>query len=266
MRFKKYFILINTYWQRGLTHRFTIFAYRIGEMAEILILVLMWTQIYESSAVISAFTYQQMLTYVLVGNLFQAAVRSWGEQDVSRHIKDGRLSVFLVKPVSYLQYIIFQEIGRNSLPSILSVLSQATVIAFFYNRLLIHTNVGMIAVIICMLAISFFLELLLAFLIGLIAFWTDEVDGLYATIGRLKKFFSGGYFPLSLLPISVAQASFWLPFGYSFYVPTQLFLEKFDIRTGIKGILVQIAWLFILYGIIRFVWQKGIRRYEGVGI
>jgi ABC-2 type transport system permease protein len=108
--------------------------------------------------------------------------------------------------------------------------------------------------------------MLLSFLIGLIAFWTDEVSGIESTYERLKKFFSGGYFPLSLLPPSFLNLSYALPFAYSIYVPSQLYLNKLDIGTGLRGIGVQVTWILILFGVIHVVWKRGLRRYEGVGI
>jgi ABC-2 type transport system permease protein len=106
----------------------------------------------------------------------------------------------------------------------------------------------------------------MSYLIGLVAFWTDEVSGLYATIDRLKKFLSGGYFPLNLLPLTYIKISYALPFSYSFFVPTQLYLGKINIATAINGIYVQGAWIILLALIIALVWRRGIRRYEGVGI
>ena len=108
--------------------------------------------------------------------------------------------------------------------------------------------------------------MLLSYLIGLIAFWTDEVDGIYSSIDSLKRFFSGGYFPLSLLPQSFVTLSFLLPFAYSIYVPTQLYLRKIDLTTGLKGVAVQLIWIGVLSLIIKFVWTRGLKNYEGVGI
>jgi ABC-2 type transport system permease protein len=113
---------------------------------------------------------------------------------------------------------------------------------------------------------AFTSELFLSFLIGLVAFWADEVDGLYTTVTRLKKFLAGGYFPLSLLPPFYMKLSLSLPFAYSFFVPTQLYLGKMSLVAGLRGLGVQIAWILLLYGIIRLIWKRGIRKYEGVGI
>lgn len=263
---KKFLTIVKAFWQRALTYRFTVLAYRIGEIGETLVLVLMWTAIYGGQRVIGGLTLQEMITYILIGNFFNAIIRNFLSSVIARDIKDGRLSMFLIKPMSYFNYILSQEIGRISLATMMSVLSSVIVIVFFINTFIWNFDAAYFLVIVAMVILAFITELLISYLIGLIAFWTDEVDGIYATIDRIKKFFSGGYFPINLLPVMFVQISFAIPFAYSFFVPAQLYLKKLDLSMGLKGLLVQIIWIFVLYGIINVVWGRGLKRYEGVGI
>ncbi len=117
-----------------------------------------------------------------------------------------------------------------------------------------------------MILLAFVIEMLLGFIIGMIAFWSDEVDGIQTTIDRIKRFFSGGYFPLSLLPVGVLAVSNYFPFAYSFFVPAQLYLKKITIAEGLHGIGIQIAWIILLSIILAFVWKRGLIKYEATGI
>lgn len=263
---KKYLTIINVYWQRAITYRSAVFAYRVGEMAEVLILILMWSSIYDKQEIIKGFTLPEMITYVLIGNLFHAITRNFLTNIVAYDIKEGRLSTFLLQPISYFYFILSRELGRLSVALLLSVSSQIIVILFFLNKFIINLDIIYLSVIVFMIILAFINELLISYLIGLIAFWADEVDGIYATVERLRKFFSGGYFPLNFLPPVFVTASFSLPFAYSFFVPAQLYLKKIDISAGIRGIFVQLIWIAVLYGIIRFLWKRGLKKYEGVGI
>lgn len=266
LRMKKYTTLIKAFWQRALHYRFTVFAYRVGEVAEVLILILMWTTIYAGQSSIKGFTLQEMITYILIGNVFNGIVRNWLSGMVASDINEGRLSMFLVKPMSYLSYVCTKEIGRITLPVLMSVLSQILVILCFSNTFIWNLDWGYVLVISAMIGLAFISELLLSYLVGLVAFWTDEVDGLYTTMERIKKFFSGGYFPLTLLPAVFVQISFFLPFAYSFFIPAQIYLKKMDLSVGVYGLGVQVVWIAILYGVIRIVWRRGLRRYEATGI
>lgn len=263
---KKYLTLINTTWQRALTYRFTVFAYRIGEMLEIIVLIFMWSAIYSDQQLIKGYTLQEMITYILIGNLINVAVRNWLSESVSRDIKNGTLSTFLTKPIEYINYMFFREVGRISVAFIMSIISQMIIILFFLDKIILRFDFLCLLLIMAMIILAFITEWLISYLIGLIAFWTDEVDGIQATASRLRKFFAGGYFPLSLLPTVFVNISFALPFAYSFFVPTQLYLGKIDLATGVKGIAIQIIWIFLLLLIVKTVWKKGLKKYEGVGI
>ncbi len=263
---KKYLTLARTALSRGITYRFTIMAYRVGEIFEVLFLILMWTAIYRDHSSVNGYTLEQMITYVLVGNMVRVLTRNFLEEHIGMEIKNGTLSLFLVKPMSYLRYCMVRESGRVVLPGLVSVASQVVVIFFFLNRFLSPSSVAHLAVAIAMIFLSFILELLLSFLVGLVALWTDEVAGLYSTIERVRKFLAGGYFPISLLPPMYGTVSFFLPFAYSFFLPTQLYLGKVTWQKGIQGLGIQLIWIMLLYIIIRLVWRRGIRRYEGIGI
>lgn len=263
---KKTLTIINVFWQRALTYRFTVMAYRVGEVCELLVLILMWTSIYKAGAAVGNLNLKEMISYILVGNFFNAVIRNFLSSAIARDIREGTLSMFLIRPMSYFRYVLTREIGRISLATLLSALTQLIVISFFYRIFVINLEIKYLLLIGIMVLLAFVFELLLSFLIGLIAFWTDEVDGIYSTVERIKKFFSGGYFPINLLPIIFVRVSFMLPFSYAFYVPAQLYLKKIDLRTGLKGLLVQVAWILIIYFIIQVVWKRGLQKFEGVGI
>src|SRR4051812_6761797 len=94
---KQAFTIISLAWQKNLTYRFTVLMYRIGELAEILVLILMWSAVYASTGgLIKGFTLNEMITYVLIGNLCSVAVRNFLPSFVSRDINEGRLSAALV--------------------------------------------------------------------------------------------------------------------------------------------------------------------------
>lgn len=240
--------------------------YRIGEVAELIALIFMWTAIYSSgSGIIKGFTLNEMITYVLIGNLCSVAVRNFLPGFVSRDINQGRLSMFLVKPISYVKYIFFNELGRAALAVLVSVLTQLVVITFFLHKITFNTDLAYLSLIACMIFFAFIIEWLMGFLVGTIAFWTDEVEGVQTTIDRVKRFFAGGYFPLSLLPTTLATLSIYLPFAYSFYVPAQLYLKKISLREGFIGLGTQLVWIGILCVILHFVWKRGLRKYEATG-
>src|SRR3989339_685674 len=70
------------------------------------------------------------------------------------------------------------------------------------------------------------------------------------------------FFSLSMLGFVFLNISLSLPFAYSFFVPTQLYLREIDIMVGVGGLFIQLIWIFIFYWAIRFFWQNRNKKEE----
>lgn len=254
-------------WQKVLTYRVSVVVYRFAEMFETLILIGMWTLIYsQSTGLIKGYTLPEMLTYVLIGGFCAAVTRNFIHGTISRDIDKGDLSLFLVKPVSYIKYNIYSQIGGLVLTLFVSIASQLAIIAFFLGKLVINSDAKVLVLMFCMLVLAFFIEMLIGLIVGFFAFWVgEEVGGFQQCAAVLKKFFSGGYFPLSLLPLSFSFVGYYLPFAYSYFVPAQLYLGKIDSQAAIKGIGIQLIWIIILSIVVRVMWNRGLKQYEASG-
>lgn len=254
-------------WQKVLVWRLSVFVYRLGEMLEKIILVSMWIFIYgSSSGMIKGYSMEEMVTYVLIGGLFSAMSFNliWGT--VSRDIERGDLSLFLVKPVSYIKYQIYTEFGGWALNILASILAQSVVIFLFIDKIIINTDFKTLSIISIMIFLTIFIEVLIGLLVGFIAFWSEgEVGGFHNLSSIIRKFFAGVFFPLSLLPTSLSFIGFYLPFAYSFFVPAQIYLGKMSMDMAWKGIVIQLVWILILSILVKIVWKKGLKKYEAVG-
>lgn len=262
----KYATIISAFWQRALTYRFTVVAYRVGDVLNMLFLIILWHAIFAGQDLVRGYTLQEMITYVIMGNFLVLFARTYQVEFVSSRIKDGRLTMFLVKPMHFLYFMTVSTFGRIAMLIVFSMLVQFPLMLFFRESIIWNTDINTWLVIVPMLSLAFLTELMISYLVASIAFWTDEVAGLHDTISKLRRIFAGDLFPLSFLPAIMIQASFLLPFAYAFFVPTQLYLNKISIETGLRGLAIQVFWVLALFIILRFVWNKGLKRYEGVGI
>ncbi|MCU0679061.1 MAG: ABC-2 family transporter protein [Planctomycetes bacterium] len=264
--FKKYLAIINTEFERQMTYRIDFFGFRLANFLEIASQLVIWTVIYNKTEMVSGYTYEEMVTYVVVGWLFWFLTANYGFADnVARDIQLGRLSNFLLKPVSYIKYMTVLSLGRVSLALFSGVLLQAVVIVILH-RIIVSPDFINILIIIPMIIVGYFVQLFLAVLTGFIAFWTTEINGIFRFIAVLTRFLSGTLFPISLLPMTMVKINSAFPFVYTFFVPTQLYLGKMSALEGLRGLGLEILWLFALYGIIKIVWRFGLKKYESVGI
>lgn len=261
---KRFLAITRVYWQRTLTYRAVVFVYRLSDLIEMGMLLILWHAIYQTRDLVQGMTFNEMITYVLVGGLFWEMTRNFSNDEVDRAIETGRLSAFLVKPMSFFRYYLAMSLGR-SMHAVLA-LSTRIIILFIASSYLTSSLTWQSGVAIAiMLILGFITELFTNFIVALSAFWTEETDPFHAAYRSLQRFLAGGYFPLSLLPVGLFTATLWLPFAYRFFVPMQIFLGRMTATEAIKGIAIQIGWILLLYGVIQIVWRKGLKKFEGTG-
>lgn len=263
---KKQFAIVKTAWSRGLAYRFSVVMFRLSDTVELVAQLVIWVTVFGSRDVVGGYRQDEMITYVIIGYTMHVMTRNFLNQPVSDDIEKGTLSQFLVKPIQYISYIMTREVGRNGLTWSFSVATQMIFVALFWKHMLPPSSAAAAAIIVVMLLLAVLINLFISFLVGCVAFWTVETLGAQVFLQTLRRMFAGNFFPLNLLPVGFVTASFLLPFSYSFFVPMQLYLGKMSIVEGFAGIGVEAVWIVLLYGITRFVWAKGMRAYESVGI
>ena len=264
---KKYLAIIKTEFQRQMTYRWDFVGFRVANLLEISAQLIIWTVIFKEQNIIQGYTYEEMMTYILVGWIFLFLTNSYGYEDnIARDIHEGRLSNFLLKPISYLKYSVALSFGRVSLALVSCVVLSGLLILFFQESILGPSNIINIFIIIIMVFLGYIIRLFLSIIVGFIAFWTVDISGPHYSINIIIKFLAGAYFPMNLLPAVFLNISLAFPFVYTFYFPASLYLGKISATQGLIGLGVEIIWLVLLYFIIKILWKFGLRKYEGVGI
>jgi len=260
-------MIISNEIQRQFVYRASILAYAVGNIAELVALTVIWTIVYRNIDVIKGYTAPEMISYVVFAWFFSFLTTTYAfETNIARDIHLGTLSNLLVKPQSYIRYVMAVATGRISIAFLVVLVQGVLVFSFFRHQLIFSLDFSRILLLFFMLVATFFINLLLSILIGFIAFWTTEINGIYYSIKVFSKFMSGTFFPIALLPAFLLKSSFFLPFVYTIFIPVQLYLGKISFAEGLKGLAIEILWLIVLYGIIKIVWRRGLKRYESVGI
>ncbi|MFA5925681.1 MAG: ABC-2 family transporter protein [Parcubacteria group bacterium] len=264
---KKYWHIITNEIQRQFTYRASIAAYAFGNIAELVALTVIWIIVYRNIDAIKGYSENEMISYVVFAWFFSFLTTTYAfERNVARDIHQGTLSNLMVKPQSYIRYMMAVATGRISIAFSIVLVQAVIVFSFFRSEIIFSLDIPKFLVLVFMLIATYLINLFLSILIGFIAFWTTEINGTYYSIKVFSRFMSGTFFPISLLPVFFMKASFFLPFVYTIYIPVQLYLGKISFAEGLRGLAIEIGWLVVLYVIIKIVWRLGLKKYESVGI
>jgi ABC-2 type transport system permease protein len=100
---------------------------------------------------------------------------------------------------------------------------------------------------------------------AMLAFWVLEVSTFIFILFAFEYLASGHLFPLDILPRGLEQALYFTPFPYQLYFPVSIYMGKTTGADLLRGLVIQGLWVIAAYGLARFAWRRGIKKYSAVG-
>jgi len=253
--------------ERSLEYRFEFFINIISTFFPIIIQVFLWFAIYSGTGQGQMYGYSlpQMLAYVAIAGAVGKFVVTGIEYMVNEDIHSGGLAVFLVKPVKYVRFRIFQVMGEKFTSSITMLIFTAAVIAVLRISVGFEINFWNILSFIIALLLAAFLNFYIFFLVSISAFWLTEVGRFFHALQVIIMVISGGVFPISVFGEGYVAVSRYFPFQYTTYFPIGVLTGAVNTTEIYTGIFLQIVWIIILWLVSNVLWRVGLKRYVAVG-
>jgi ABC-2 type transport system permease protein len=227
----------------------------------------LWHAATESSGgQIGGYEYRTMIFYfmivVFLDNLISPTEDDW---QIAADIRDGRLSALLLKPLNYMGYR-FTLFVSYRLTYFATIALPVGALLYFLRGFVVwpqHTETWLFFALSTVMAAG--LQFLLAYCLGLCAFWLLEVSTLILIVFSFEYFFSGMIFPLDLLPAWLQGFVKWSPLTYELFFPVQIVMERVQGRALWEGLAIQAGWLVVAFAAAQLVWRAGLRKYQAVG-
>lgn len=232
------------------------FVLKLSDFLGVVVLITLYSLIFLKTKFLNGYAQDEIITYILIGNIIGLTTSYFLHRLISSDLKNNDSKLLIYKPIKYLRTLLAKGLGRNIFPFLATLFLNLALLYLFIGNIPLNLEIHYLTTIFLMLVLAFIIEFLLAYLTRFFTFWAIESKKEYAILLRIKKFLAGSYFPLTLLPASLLNISLFMPFAYSFFVPTQLYLKKINIAIGLRGLLTQIIWILILYSAIYFLWWK----------
>lgn len=177
--------------------------------------------------------------------------------EISEEVKAGNLAYTLARPLGYPWYQVANSLG-GSVPRFVLNFLTATVVVGLGMRQVAGNLAGLLAFL-GMASLALLLDALVAVLIGLSAFWIEEVMPVFLIYQKLLFTVGGLFLPLEMFPDWLKRISERLPFQFITYVPARAFVdfEPGFVRQAVTG---QVIYIVILVGLVTLVWRRAQRR------
>ena len=268
----KYWHALNIGIQNNLTYRINFLARALFGLIPLTAVIFLWRTIYASrveqgdAPVISSYTLAEMISYYLLVTAVDA-LTAVNEDDwqIAADIKDGNISQFLLKPVDYLWFRFSLFISGRI--TYLAVAAIPLALFFFWLRdyFVLPADAFTFGCFLLSVVLTAVLQFFLSYMMAMLAFWVLEVSTFIFILYAFEYIASGHLFPLDILPAGLERALYFTPFPYQLYFPVGIYMGKVTGAELARGLLIQTGWLLIAYGLARFAWHRGLKKYSAAG-
>lgn len=198
--------------------------------------------------------------YFTVTMVVRQLTGAWVVWELNYAVRSGTLSPQLLRPVNPLVYNLLETVAAIPWRVLVLIPILGALVAWRPDVVFLP-GWSAAALFPVSLVLAFGVAWLVQALFGMLAFWFDQALGVFSVHFALWSFFSGYIVPMALFPPLIARAARYLPFYASLGVPVDVLLG----RAGPTEVALQAAWVLALAGLLRVVWDRGIRRYGAVG-
>ena len=166
------------------------FAYGISGIIELLIILGLWLILFGDTANLGGFSKQEIITYLLLGNLI-SIINSYVLYKIINHdLVDPNSQMLVLKPFKYFLHIVKSGFSKYFINFFVLIFFNLILIYLLIEDFSFHFELNYILVILVITVLAFITEFLLAYLVNLYIFWVVDSSDLYKVVIRLKKFSS----------------------------------------------------------------------------
>ncbi len=177
--------------------------------------------------------------------------------EIGEAVRAGDLAYTLARPLSYPFYQVANSLGNSAPRFLLNLLTGVAVVWIGMGQM--AGSLPGAAAFVGMAALALLLDALVAVLIGLMAFWIEEVMPIFWIYQKLLFTVGGMFLPLELFPDWLRRVAEWLPFQFITYVPARAFVA-FEPEFVLRAVVGQAVYIVILTALVMLVWRRAQRR------
>jgi ABC-2 type transport system permease protein len=240
--------------------------YFLYEMMPPIMMAFVWLSVYQEQPMVAGFTLGEMLTYTIGVMVLRGTVTLHVEWALDYEIRQGLLSVQLIRPFNYWAFLFADAIAWRfvrllfTVPVLFGCLywlgPDLASVSLPLEQLPALAVSVVLAYVVC-----FYLKLCL----GFIGFWTNDIMGITTLYEVVASVLGGILIPIALLPDWLQIVARLLPIQAIYSVPLAILLGKSEGTDPWFGILLQLGWIVVLWGLAMVLWRAGLRQYESVG-
>lgn len=261
----KYLLVLTNTWNEIFTYRLNFVMWRIRTVLQFLIVYFLWVSVMPESGQLFGYSKELMMTYVLMTQVVGTMIFSTRTGEIAENINSGDLSIFLVRPWGYFKYWFFRDLGDKAVNLSFSAVEITLILLLFQPPIFLQTNPLFLIMAVVAIGIAVFLHFFISCLLSMIGFWSSDVWAPRFIFYISINFFTGGIFPLDILPNHIFQILKYSPFAYLQFFPIKVYLGQVSLPEILVGLLIGIFWTIFFYFVLKLIFNKGLKNFTAAG-
>lgn len=264
MKYLRMFLLHSQYVFAERGRSFIWFLYSVIPPA---IFLLFWIGALKSQGGnIAGWNLSTITTYYFLLTIASSMLVAHIEEDIAwEDIQEGHLTGYLLKPFSYYWIKFLEEVPWRLLQGSYGIVLIFAFIVIFGNFFTLSNNPLVIALSLLICLLAFMLSFTFKTVLGLLAFWLTDTNGLFQLSDAVVQIFGGFIVPITLLPSLLQHTATFLPFAYMAYYPVVAIQGQLGISELAKVILFQVIWIVSFALLYKWLWIEGRKKYTAIG-
>ena len=234
----------------------------LGWMTGPVIYLLVWTAA-SSGGAIGGYDKNGFVLYYLSLIIVNQLTYPTSHWSTGEAINNGSIASALLRPLP----LIYGDIGCDMAVKIVCMpfVAVVTVSLGLLFKVQVDFKLEDLGMALAALAFALVIRFLLAHILSLLAFWTQQSGALLSLNDTFIFLFAGQAAPLALFPGFLRELAGFLPYRYMVSYPVEVLMGKLSPGEIGRGFLLQFVWMLVLILICYIVNKKGLKKHSAVG-
>jgi ABC-2 type transport system permease protein len=264
--FRKCWAVFGIFLQDGLTYRASMIIWIMTDVVTAVTMPLVWARASAASGgPIGGFSIGDFVLYYMCLLLMDNFITTHIMWDIAMEIKEGNFTVYLVRPMSYYQYMYFRNLAWRLL-RVVFFIPFFIVLLWLYHGYLNGEHVYFSLAFVLSLVLGHLVSFATVMMMSMLALFTQEVFSIFELYYFPMIFLSGQLFPVAMLPHWAQVAAKLLPFYFTTGAPTEILIGRVTGPAIYQTLAIQASWVAIAFLLSKWLWAKGLKHYSGVGM
>lgn len=215
------------------------------------LLVLYWYVFGLNNGMVNGTTFQLVAWSIFIYFVFSVLRLRDISRLIMQDVQTGNIETLFSKPINYLSYRVWWQIGLGVYSFIVIAIVGSVVLSLFIGIPETMTSAMFVTTFTLAFLGAVILSLLVYSVVGLLAFWIEDVNPVFWIVDKAVMILGGSYLPVALFPDYLYKIALYSPFGASQFV-THTVYESWQ-SNWYQLIGIQLFWIILFVLVVYFI-------------